>query len=261
MRPLRFVILLLLLIFFALPCESSAVNQTLRSEGSDTGGSRLFQEFIERLEPVAMEMKISNEPSVSGWVNHLYLDIKRPLIGGIRIEELKVEASGIKFTPTSSWNGENIEIENILYVKAFGKLAEDDINRSITQEEFGEEEHWHDLSLDFTESGLYAKGYYLAKLLMIKLDILIEITGDLAIVDKQQIWLDNYSVKLNKVGLPQSLTDKAISKIQPILDLSKFMFPLKLDSVSIDENNVTLRSRFLPQDFEGIAYNFNSKGK
>ena len=80
--------------------------------------------------------------------------------------------------------------------------------------------------------------------------------GDFKIVKKQQIWLDNCTIKVNRVAIPETVTDRAISKIQPVIDLSRFIFPLELDSVKQDEERIYIRSRILPEPFDGITYRY-----
>lgn len=249
---------IILLLVLSIPVFGN-VSGDISSNITESRGERLAREFAENLNPESMKMVLSEEPDDEGRVHRLYLKLSRPLIGGVRIAELEVEAHGIKFTAPSSWTEKPVDMEEILHVKAWGRLKEEDINSSLLQQEFGEEERWHDLYLDFTEKGLVARGYYLARVLMFRFDILIEITGELGIVNKQQIWLENYSVSVNRVGLPEGLTEKAISKIQPILDLSKFIFPLQLHSVEMDDSSVVLRSRVKPEEFQGLTYNYNSK--
>jgi len=248
---------LIFLLVLSIPVFGN-VSGDISSNITESRGKRLAREFAENLDPESMKLVLNEEPNDEGIVRHLYLKLRRPLIGGVRIAELEVEAYDVKFTAPSSWTEKPVDIEDILHVKAWGKLKEEDINSSLLQKEFGEDEHWHDLYLDFTEEGLVARGYYLAKVFMLRFDILIEITGELGIVDKQQIWLENYSVSVNRVDLPEGLTEKATSKIQPILDLSRFIFPLQLHSVDMDESAVILRSRVRPEEFQGVTYNYNS---
>ena len=54
-----------------------------------------------------------------------------------------------------------------------GIIDENDINQNLLQKEFGDNDHWHNLQLDIHPGGIYAKGYYLVRMLF-KLDILIE---------------------------------------------------------------------------------------
>jgi len=257
-----FLSAVLLLTLYALP-SSATVNseyQAMMDDGSR--GARIMREFVDGMDPLEAEMIIDRQPDESGRLKRIYVNLKRPLIGGVRLENLSFEALDVRFNPAGEWESGPVEVQDMLAVYAEGILLEDDINRSLQNREFGGDEHWHDLKLDFRSSGIFAKGYYLAEFIF-KLDILIEINGELAIRNKRQIWLDNYRLKVNRVDVPRRITDKAISKIQPILDLSRFIFPLDLDSVEMDSKQILIRSRYLPEKFDGIVYRYvnQEKGK
>jgi hypothetical protein len=83
--------------------------------------------------------------------------------------------------------------------------------------------------------------------------------GSFAIRHGQEIWLDDYKVRVNKVDVPDGLTQRAISRIQPVIDLGEFPFPLVLDSIIQEEDRVVIKSRLEPIPFEGRTYTFKRK--
>lgn len=261
---MRICRILLLSLFLGLLCSLPAYAQPEYEYGPgfepETRGGRLLKEFVDQMQPEKIEMILDEEPDDSGRVRTIYMDLTGPLIGGVRIEKLTLDAYDVYFTPPEEWNGKEIEITDILLVHAKTSINENDINNTLAQKAFGEDEHWHDLSLDFRPEGIYAKGNYLAKFL-IKLDILIEITGRFKIVHKQQIWLDDYVLKVNRVSVPEAVTERAIEKIQPVIDLSRFIFPLELHSVTQDNERIYMESRMLPEAFDGITYHYSAEGQ
>lgn len=260
MKTAKILLSFLLVIVFIIPASSQQLYEFRGHVTPDTRGARLLQEFVQQMQPEMVEMIVDEEPDNSGRVRYLYMDLKGPIIGGVRIERLTLDAVDVQFTPPSEWNGEEIEILNILLVHALTSITEKDVNETLSKKAFGNDEHWHDLQLDFNPEGIYARGNYLAKFL-IKLDILIEIMGDFKIVHKQQIWLDNYTLKVNRVSVPDTVTERAIAKIQPVIDLSRFIFPLELHSVKQDEERIYIRSRLLPKPFDGIIYRYFEEKK
>lgn len=255
MNSFKILLSLMLAIVLVTPATSQNLYEYRGQVTPDTRGARLLKEFTEQMKPEMVEMILDEEPDDSGRVRYLFMDMKGPIIGGVRIERLTLDAFDVQFTPPSDWKGEEIEILDILLVHANTSITEKDVNETLSRKAFGDDEHWHDLQLDFRPEGIYARGKYLAKFI-IKLDILIEIMGDFKIVKKQQIWLDNCTIKVNRVAIPETVTDRAISKIQPVIDLSRFIFPLELDSVKQDEERIYIRSRILPEPFDGITYRY-----
>ena len=253
----RLFLILLFIVCSVFPAYSQNIYEYGPGFVPETRGGRLLKEFVDRLQPRKMKMILDEEPEDSGRIRTVYMEIADPVIGNIQIEDLTLDAYDVEFNPPSSWSEDGIEARNILLVHAKTCIREDDINETLARKAFGHDEHWHGLRIDFKPEGIYARGYYLAKVLMVKLDILIEISGQLKVVDRQQIWLDKYALKVNKVSVPDSVTERAMGKIQPIIDLSKFMFPLELDTVRQDEERVYIRSHILPEPFDGITYRYS----
>ena len=94
--------------------------------------------------------------------------------------------------------------------------------------------------------------------MLFTMSFLIEVFSKLKIVDKQQIWLDDYSVRINRMDVPQFIVDKAVGAIQPVLNLKKFVFPLRLHSVTYDDEAIFASSRILPEPFDGLSYTYPS---
>ncbi len=219
-------------------------------------GEILFQGFLSLLSPEEMVMILDEEPQEDGRVRHLFLDLRGPRLGGVRVERLSVEAWDVQFNSPEEWvlEGEDsIRVEQVLQTYAEGVLTEVDLNDDLLQKKFGNEKDWHDIYLDFTSRGLHAQGKYRVKFLF-SFDMLIEIDGVLGLRKGQEIWLEDYRFRVNKVNVPESLTRSAVEELQPLLDLGRYMFPLRLSTLEMDEEKVVLQSSRLPQAFEGIRY-------
>ncbi len=249
---------LAVIVLFAGTCLAESANHFNGCIEGDSSGTILFRAFAEGLKPESMEMILDEEPDDSGRVRHMYLDLYGCDLGGVRIDRLEIEAVDVQFTPTCEWKESGPDIENMLAVYAQAIIMEKDVNEAISDEAFGDgDEHWHDVALDFRENGVYVKGYYLANFIF-RLDILIELEGHFGIVGGKQVWLEDYTMRVNRVDLPDYITERAIGKIQPIIDLEDFVFPLTLREVVQEEDRVTLRSRVLPRRIEGILYKYQA---
>ena len=66
----------------------------------------------------------------------------------------------------------------------------------------------------------------MVKVLFVTLDILIEIDSGLKIVGNKELWLKDPQVKINRLDLPDYITNQALSQIQPLLDLNRFPLPI-----------------------------------
>ncbi len=246
-------------LFFGLLGEVQAGASEVPSSDASLNlpaGELLFQALLKQFSPEEMTMILDEEPREDGRVRHIYMDLTGPRLGGVRIEKLAVEAWDVQFNPVVEWNRpveDPLEVKEVLHTYAEGIITEKDLNDDLLQKKFGNDNDWRDLYLDFTPQGLHAQGKYRVKLLF-TFDMLIEIYGVLGLRKGQEIWLENYRFQVNKVNVPESLTRAAVEELQPLLDLGRYMFPLKLQTLEMDNEKVLLRSSILPQPFEGVRY-------
>lgn len=251
------IVFLLCLIF--LPATEGVCSGSGGGNTEEDRGAQLLQYFLRELTPEKITMIMANLPDEEGNIREIYLDLKGCVIGGVRIDTLRMDAVGVKFTPPGEWGEKGIEPLEVLNAHAFARLTEDDLNENLLQKQFGDDDSWRNLQMDIHPGGIYARGNYIAQFIF-RLDILIEIFSKFKIVDMQQIWLDDYSIRVNRFDIPEFITDKAVAEIQPLLDLGKFVFPLKLHSIAYDEEAITISSKILPEPFPGVVYNWEIPG-
>ena len=138
-----------------------------------------------------------------------------------------------------------------------GRFAE---TRSLEARTFGEDDHWRQVSMTIAPEGLKGRGYYMAKVLFVTLDILIEIDSGLKIVGNKELWLKDPQVKINRLDLPDYITNQALSQIQPLLDLNRFPLPMSLHKVELEKGRAILSTRVLPEPMErGVTYHYTAR--
>jgi hypothetical protein len=218
--------------------------------------SRLLKKYVEEFSPEELFLEIDAQPD-SGRFRDLYMDLEGVLVDGVRLDRLTFRMTGVEFNDPSEWS-ENVECLNALQIYAYCRLKEDDINRRLSAETYGRDGHWKNISMTISPSGLYARGVYSANLLLFSLNILIEVESGLRIVENRELWLDDYKLRVNAIGVPDYVTKKAISQIQPLLDLGRFPLPLKLHGVEFGEGEAVLSTRRRPDPLpKGIAYRYH----
>ena len=240
----RKIVLALMFIIFVLPCVSYA------DEVED-----LLNFYVKKFTPEKATLIISDKPDETGLFNDVYLDLQGVVIEKLRLSSLVVNMRGVQFNEPSEWSKGNVECLDAISVLATATLLEKDINESIENRTFGSGDgEWHDMSMKILPSGLGGKGYYTYSIL----DILIEINSKLKIVKGKELWLDNPAVKVNKLDLPDYVTRKALSAIQPLVDLREFPLPLTLNKVELKKGSATLSSRTLPKALKGgLKYTYS----
>ena len=64
-------------------------------------------------------------------------------------------------------------------------------------------------------------------------------------------------MRINRLDLPAYITNKALSQIQPLLNLNRFPLPMSLHKVTLEEGRAILSTRQLPKPMEkGITYHY-----
>ena len=217
----------------------------------------LLNYYVRRFKPETASLVISQKPDKTGLFNDVYMDLKGVMIETLRLDRLTFRMSGVQFNEPSQWKKGNVKCSDAIQINALAVLLERDVNRAIEAKTFGKKDKWHDVSMKITPSGLDGKGYYTADAMLFNLDILMEITGGLKIVKGKELWLNNPFVKVNNMDVPDYVTKKALSRIQPLVDLNKFPLPLTLNKVELKKGTALLSTRTLPKALtKGLKYSY-----
>lgn len=219
--------------------------------------SHLLNFYVSRFTPETLDLTVSGQPDATGRFAELYMDLTGVMIEDVRLDKLTFRMYGVQFNAPENWASGNVECKNALQIHALSAILQKDINKSLEAKTFGDDDHWREVSLAITPKGLKGKGYYMAKVLFVTLDILIEIDSGLKIVKNKELWLDNPEVRINRLDLPEYITNKALSQIQPLLNLNRFPLPMSLHKVTLEEGRAILSTRQLPKPLEkGISYHY-----
>jgi len=222
--------------------------------------SRLLDYYVSEFTPEEFLLSVDGQPDDSGRFRDLYMDLTGVLIGEVRVDKLVFRMNDVQFNSPSEWASGNVECKDALQIYAYCLLKEDDVNRRLAAETFGRDDHWSDISMRISPSGLYARGTYAAKVLFVTLNILIEVDSSLKIVENRTLWLDDYKLRVNAVGVPDYITRKAVEQIQPLVDLGRFPLPLKLHSVKLENGQAVLSTRIPPAPIQdGIKYHYRAE--
>ena len=200
------------------------------------------------------EIFVDALPDSTGHFNDIYMSLTGLMIEGFRVNGITVRMRDVQFNEPSEWAKGNVECKSAISIQSIANINEDDVNKAIKDRTFGDDgSEWHDMSMKITPSGLSGRGYYRFGIL----DILIEATSNFKIVKGKEIWLKDPQVKINKLDLPDYVTKKALSDIQPILDLNRFPLPMTLHKVELKDGAAVLSTRTLPQPVEnGLHYSY-----
>lgn len=222
--------------------------------------SHLLAYYVNRFAPEELKLTVVGQPDATGRFHDLFMDLTGVRIEDVRVDKLTFRMNDVQFNAPENWTSGDVECRNALQIYAACRILEEDINKGLEAQTFGKDDHWKNIALAITPSGLKGKGTYLAKVLFVTLDILIEIDSKLKIVNRRELWLDDPQVRINKMDLPDYITKKALAQIQPLLDLARFPLPLKLHTVALEEGRALLSTRIGPQPIDqGTTYHYFSR--
>ena len=254
-KVLKFIFTMSLCLLFAAPVFSADYSYKGKFEPVDIT-SQLLKFYIEKVNPESFLLIIEDEPDATGLFKNVYMDIVGCNINGVRIDKLTFQMVDIQFNNPKEWATNGIECLSALEVYATCRLLEDDINADLRERVIGSgEDKWRNLKLRISPKGLSGSGEYSVKLLF-TFDILIEIESKLRIVGGQEVWLEDANLKLNRLDVPEYITNMALDQIQPLLDLKTLPFPLKLNKIVFKEKEALFETRILPNKIEGITYTY-----
>ncbi|MBQ7153957.1 MAG: DUF2993 domain-containing protein [Synergistaceae bacterium] len=230
---------------------------SLSSPGFADEVQDLLDYYVKKFTPENALLVISGKPDSTGMFNDIYMDLQGVVIENLRMDRLTFRMKGVQFNEPSEWAKGKVECKDAIQVNVLSTLLEEDINRAIEAKTFGKGDHWHDVSMAITPAGLKGKGYYKAEAMIMNLDVLLEITSGLKIVKGKELWLNNPVVKANKLDVPDYITKKALTRIQPLVDLRKFPLPMSLHTVNLKNGSAVLSTRVLPKALnKGIKYSY-----
>jgi hypothetical protein len=245
MRILRSFLVLLLILTVAGCSSGEEINITPDDTEHNEASALLFKDFIRKLDPEGMTMILDGEPSEDGMVRHLYIDVDGACFSGFRLDDLRIETVFGRFNPVSEWaNREEVELQDVMQGYVHATVREEDINRALLDHT---DEHWKDVMVDVRPGELFARARYHVQG-AVSLKILVEVSTGLKMTGRQ-VWLDNYRLEVKT-----SVIRDDIDKLQPILDMEEFVFPLDLREITMDDEKIVFASRVEPKVFEGIRY-------
>ncbi|MDR2523134.1 MAG: DUF2993 domain-containing protein [Synergistaceae bacterium] len=245
--------------FTPTPAQAADFEFTGKIDARDAT-SRLLAHYAERFTPEELYLLVDEPPDETGNFRDIYMDLTGVLIGGVRVDKLTFKMVDARFNAPSEWEAGSVECLDALQVYALCVLREDDVNQRLATEAFGGNDNWRNISMKISPAGFYAKGNYVTDILFFSLNILIEVESDLKIVANQELWLDRYKFRVNRLDVPDYITRKAIDQIQPLLDLGRVPLPLKLHNVEFQDGQVVLSTRVLPEPAPGgFSYHYRKE--
>ncbi|NLL36211.1 MAG: DUF2993 domain-containing protein [Fretibacterium sp.] len=255
----------LLFLFFLAPLPFLAEAADFEFRGSiepQTPVEHLLAFYLEKFSPETLKLTIAEQPDETGRFRDIFMDLSGVNIDEIRLDTLTFRMHDVQFNAPENWAQGNVECLEALQTYALCHITEEDINRGLAEKTFGRGrgDHWKKIALEIHPEGLKGRGVYLAKVLFVTLDILIEVDSELEIIKNRELWLKDPEVRINRLDLPDYITWKALKQIQPLLDLNRVPFPLNLHSIELQKGAATLSTRLLPKPIpDGISYSYKAE--
>lgn len=248
------ILALFLLLFFPLLARGQEIHTCTGNFTPASRGEELLKALVDFSDPDSVELVLDGEPDENWNVRDLFFHVKGGRFAGkIRVEEIALSASFVSFAPPGE--GRELSVRKAMRSNLEVILLESDVNgaiRMFTSEKDGD---WKDVSVRFVPPrNLEARGRYHLK--NPGLVILAEVSTGLAIRDGVEIWLEDTQLKINK-GEQTDTVREAIRKLQPVVDIRKFPFPVTLAVLKTGNGRLEIASRTRPCPFDGIVYRYS----
>jgi hypothetical protein len=248
------ILALFLLLFFPLLARGQEIHTCTGNFTPASRGEGLLKALVDFSDPDSVELVLDGEPDENWNVRDLFFHVKGGRFAGkIRVEEIALSASFVSFAPPGE--GRGLSVKKAMRSNLQVSLLESDVNgaiRMFTSEKDGD---WKDVSVRFVPPrNLEARGRYHLK--NPGLVILAEVSTGLAIRDGVEIWLEDTQLKINR-GEQTDTVREAIRKLQPVVDIRKFPFPVTLAVLKTGNGRLEIASRTRPCPFDGIVYRYS----
>lgn len=214
-------------------------------------GERLLSLLVSLTNPETMELRMDQQPDTNGNIRDFSLFIQGASIGGFRVEKIAIESSFLELNRPSEWRtGErdSLKVRNVLRSNVELVALEKDINAALVSYAGGD---WRRISVDLKRGRVNARGNYRSG----ALDILAEVSTKLEIRQGKQIWLKDTAIKINHDDQTDVIR-KELEKIQPVVDIGQFPFPVTLAVLDVDEQKLVVSTRTLPKPVKGLFYRY-----
>jgi hypothetical protein len=248
------ILAFLLLICFPLLAAAQEVHDYNGNFTPGTRAEELLKTLVDYTDPDSIELVLDGEPDESWNVRNLFFHVRGGRFAGkIRVEEIALSASFVSLVPPGE--GRKLAVKQAMRSNLEVILLESDVNgaiRMFTSEKDGD---WKDVSVRFIPPrNLEARGRYHVKNPGIV--ILAEVSTGLVIRDGREIWLEDTRLEINNAEQTATVRE-AIEKLQPVVDIRKFPFPVTLAVLKTGNGRLEIASRTRPCPFDGITYRYS----
>jgi len=244
----------LLLLAFPLAAAGQELHEVRGKFNPATRGDELLKALVDYTDPDSLELVLDAEPDENWNIRDLYFRVRGARFGGkIRVENFALSASFVSLVPPSE--GKGLDVKQALRSNLEVVLLESDVNGAIrlfTSEKDGD---WKDVSVRFVPPrNIEARGRYHLK--NPGLVILAEVSTGLSIREGREIWLEDTRLEINNVEQTATVRE-AIEKLQPVVDVRRFPFPVTLATLKAENGRLEVASRTRPCPFNGIVYRYS----
>ena len=235
---------------FLLACALFIAGAASASAAPDYGRD-LFNFFLKKMDPEKAELHLQSLPTEKGEIPWAYLECTNANVRGMNIRSLKMDCFDAVVTPPAQWKKmEHPRVQSMLACHAEGTFTEADVNAFLHDRLFGHDKEWERISVKMHDDRIYAVGYYNANIKIMRFKVKLELSCRIA-GRGTALWLEDVELKVNNKRMSKGMMEKALNRIQPFLDMSKYNLPLYLTKIELGDGICRVASRIPPRPIDG----------
>jgi hypothetical protein len=175
--------------------------------------------------------------------SHAYAEMKGAIMGGIRIDTMKLDA--LLTNREKELSDDVASLSSLIgYSRGELILLEKDVNAYFNN---NDTKGFSKLTFDFTPKGFSARGLFSADFIF-KLRIRLAAFGVLGL-SHDGVNLENVEIYVEKIKQPELLTEQIVSRVNPLLEWSDIPFKVEFKTVIMDDNSARMTGN--PRTFSG----------
>jgi len=214
-------------------------------------GRELFKFFLKKMDPQKAELHLQSLPTEKGEIPWAYLECQNANVRGMNIRSLKMDCFDAVVTPPAQWKKmEHPRVQSMLACHAEGIFTEEDVNAFLHDRLFGHDKEWERISVRMKDDRINAVGWYNADIKIMRFKVKLELSCRIA-GRGTALWLEDVELKVNDKKMSKGMMAKALERIQPFLDMSKYNLPLYLTKIELSDGECRVASRIPPRPLAG----------
>lgn len=190
------------------------------------------------------------EPKEGEPIGHLYINATGAHVLDMRVESVRLEARDVVLAPKEQWTDGEVKFKSMADASLSLTINASDIDNYCDGAVFYHGEVT-DVSVSLLEDQLKLTGTFHTVLWGMNLPVRISLTTGFEPRGAGKLWLQRPRVSTFGIRLPSDIQRRLLSKIEPLVDLTRWGVTAQIDQPQISPQGIWAGTKSRPRPFFG----------